>query len=166
MQNIDGNDNVQVFGDGNTITVSRQFEVNKNSHAAAMAMESSPTVYRLLSDYVELPMFMTYFFGMVALTFYAKEYLGTFMIYGAISMAIIWYFLPMKYPFLLGTIWWNKLSRTGGESIDFRDIHEMHWKGRDVYITTFGRERYKISFFSIGGARELFDAFSIYVKLR
>lgn len=165
-QNIDGNDNVQIIGNGNTINVSGPFHVNTNSHAAEMAMKSSPKVFRIISPFVEIPMIILFFILMMSTTYFAKEYLGSLLLYGTPMMLMLWYFLPYWYPSLFGTIFWDKISIGGSNGIDFRDINNMHWVGKKVYINTFGRVDREIEFVSTAGARDLFNAFSIYVKLR
>jgi len=164
-QNIDGNDNVQIVGNGNTINVSAPFKINTNSHAAEMAMNSSPKVFRLINLFVEIPMILLFFVLMMSTTFFAKEYLGSLLIYGTPIMLAIWYVLPYWYPSLFGTVFWDKISMGERNGIDFRDIHNMHWVGRKVHINTFGRVDHEIEFVTVAGARDLFNAFSIYVKL-
>lgn len=164
-QHIDGDNNVQIIGNGNTINVSGPFQINTNTHAAEMAIKSPPKVFRLLNPFVEIPMIILLFILMMSTTFFAKEYLGNLLLYGTPAMLMLWYFLPYWYPSLLGTVFWNKISMGDNNSIDFRDINNMHWVGKKVYINTFAREDHSIEFVTVSGARDLFNAFSIYVKL-
>lgn len=164
-QNIDGNDNVQIVGNGNTINVSGPFHVNTNSHAAEMAMMSSPKVFRLMNFAVDMSMIGIFFVLMMSTTYFAKEYLGSLLLYGTPMMLMLWYFLPYWYSSLFGTVFWDKISIGESDGIDFRDIHNMRWVGKKVYINTFGRVDHEIEFASVAGARDLFNAFSIYVKL-
>lgn len=164
-QNIDGNDNVQIVGNGNTINVSAPFKINTNSHAAEMAMNSSPKEFRLISPFVEIPMIILFFFMIMSTVYFVKGHLGSLLLYGTPMMLAIWYVLPYWYPSLFGTVSWDKISMGESKGIDFRDIHNMHWIGKKVQINTFGRVDHEIEFVTVAGARDLFNAFSIYVKL-
>ncbi len=164
-QNIEGSNNIQIIGNGNTINVLGPFQININSYAAEMAMKSSPKVFRLMNFFVDMSMIGIFFVLMMSTTYFAKEYLGSLLLYGTPMMLMFWYFLPYWYPSLFGTIFWDKISMGERNRIDFRDIHNMHWVGKKVHINTFGRVDHEIEFVTVAGARDLFNAFSIYVKL-
>lgn len=165
MQQTNGNDNIQIMGDGNIITVAKPINIDRTSHAAKMAQSSSINVYRLMKEnMVEVPMAALFLISMLAVSYFAKHYFDyLFGLAGALF--VIWYFLPMKFGSLLGSVEWDRFSRGYDDVISFRDIHRMQMIGKNIHIVTFDRKTHKISFLNPKGADDLFEAFSIYVKL-
>lgn len=166
MQNIDGNDNVQILGDGNTIVVNRPFEINKSTHAAEMAMGSPLKTYRIGSSFVEFPLMFFYLLIMIGSSIFIKEYYVYVMIFSALGLFTLWYFLPIKFGSLIGMVHWDKFDRGYKNEILFKDIHKMVWQDKKVHIITFNRDHHNIIFISRSGAEDLFEAFGIYTKLR
>jgi len=164
MQNINGDKNVQILGDGNIITVLKPFKIDRTSHAAEMAKSSSINVYRLFSGWVEFPMMLVFMVSMFAISYFGKSYFN--YLFGlAAGLLVIWYFLPIKIGTLLGTVQWDRFDRGFENTIPFKDIHLMQMVGKNIHIITFDRKNYKVDFLNPKGTNDLFNAFSIYVKL-
>lgn len=165
MQHMNGNDNIQIMGDGNIITVAKPIDIDRTSHAAEMAQNSSVNIYRLMKEnMVEVPTAALFLISMFAVSFLAKNYF--YYLFGlAGALLVIWYLLPIKFSSLMGSVEWDRFDRGYDNVISFRDIHRMQMVGKNIYIVTFDRKTHKISFLNPKGADDLFDAFSIYVKL-